>query len=179
MDLSVNSPRSNKNGILGGEGFLPGAERREAERSEADQSGAAGKKAGPGRSSVPDPEVPADAKRRHFTAEYKVRILAEADAAKNAPGAIGALLRREGLYSSHLATWRREREAAVASALAPKRRGPKVQHDPAQEELHRLRRENARLANELDKARLIIDVQKKVALLLGRELPETTPVENS
>ncbi len=170
----MNSPGSKKNGIPQAPGFWPGAERREVERSEADRSGASGQNGG-----VPDPEVPADARRRHFTAEYKVRILAEADAAKSTPGAIGALLRREGLYSSHLVTWRREREAAVEKALAPKRRGPKVKHDPQADELQRLRRENARLANELSKAQLIIDVQKKVALLLGRELPPTTPEENS
>jgi transposase-like protein len=174
MDISLNSPVSKKNGLPPVPGLLPGAERREAERSEADQSGAAGKNGG-----RLDPEVVPDAKRRRFTTEYKLRILTEADAAKNSPGAVGALLRREGLYSSHLVTWRRERDAAVAEALTPKKRGPKTKQDPQQAELARLQRENARLHDELDKARLIIEVQKKVALLLGRELPRTDHEEKS
>lgn len=174
MDISLNSPVSKKNGSPPAPGFLPGAERREAERSEADQSGASGKSGGP-----PNPEVVPDAKRRRFTTEYKLRILAEVDSAKNRPGAIGALLRRERLYSSHLVTWRRERDAAVEQALTPKKRGPKPKHDLQQAEVARLQRENARLHDELDKARLIIEVQKKVALLLGRELPRTDHEENS
>jgi transposase len=175
MDISLNSPVSKKNGIPPAPGFLPGAERREAERSEADRSGGPGKNGGLSAAPVapPDPEVPPDAKRRRFTSEYKLRILTEADAAKNTPGAVGALLRREGLYSSHLTTWRHERDAAVQRALTPKSRGPKPKHDPQQAELSRLQRENARLTDELEKARLIIEVQKKVALLLGRELPST------
>lgn len=180
MDLSLNSPVSKKNGIPPAPGFLPGAERREAERSEADQSGAAGKNGGPLAAAVPpNPEVVADAKRRRFTTEYKLRILKEVDAAKHAPGTIGAILRRERLYSSHLVTWRRERDAAVAQALTPKKRGPKAQRDPEQAELARLQRENARLYDELEKARLIIEVQKKLALLLGQELPRTDHGEKS
>lgn len=105
---------------------LPAAERREAERSEADRSAAAGKTVAtePATPSRPDPEVIADAKRRTFSAEYKQRILAEADAAAAHPGAIGALLRREGLYSSHLITWRRERQAGILKGLTPHKRGP-------------------------------------------------------
>ena len=97
---------------------LPAAERREAERSEADRSAAAGKAVAPEPPAPPrpDPEVVAYAKRRSFTAEYKLRILAEADAAAAQPGALGALLRREGLYSSHLVTWRRERQAGISKA---------------------------------------------------------------
>ena len=174
MDISLNSPVSKKNGLPPAPGLLPGAERREAERSEADRSGASGKNGGP-----PNPEVVPDAKRRRFTTEYKLRILAEADAAKNTPGAVGALLRRERLYSSHLVTWRRERDAAVQQALTPKKRGPKSKHDPQQAELARLQRENAQLNDELEKARLIIEVQKKVALLLGRVLPQTDHEEKS
>ena len=94
---------------------LPATERREAERSEADRSAVAGKTVatGPATSPRPNPEVVADAKRRTLSAEYKQRILAEADAAAAQPGAMGALLRREGLYSSHLVTWRRERQAGI------------------------------------------------------------------
>lgn len=149
---------------------LAGAERREAERSEADRSAVPVKTAG--EPPAPNAEVVADAKRRAFTLEYKLRILAEADAARATPGGVGALLRREGLYSSHLATWRRERETGMRQALTPKTRGPKPKHDPQQEELHKLRRENERLTDALRKAELIIEVQKKVALLLGRPLPE-------
>lgn len=178
MDISLNSPGSKKNGIPLSPVFLPGAERREAEPSEADRSGAAGKNS-PSPAPPPNPEVIADAKRRRFTLEYKLRILKEADAAKATPGGVGALLRREGLYSSHLTTWRHEREAGVRQALTPKVRGPKPKHDPQQEELQRLRRENARLTDALSKAELIIDVQKKVGSLLGWNLPQTDREENS
>ena len=164
MEISLNTPVSNKNGIPPAPGFLPGAERREAERSEADRSGEPGKNSpGP----APNPEVISDAKRRRFTLDYKLRMLAEADAAKATPGCVGVLLRREGLYSSHLTTWRQERDAAVRQALTPKTRGPKPKPDPRQEELLRLRRENLRLADALSKAELIIEVQKKVGALLS------------
>ena len=120
----------------------------------------------------PNPEVVARAKRRRFSAEYKQRILAQADAAKGC-GKIGSLLRREGLYSSLLATWRRERAAAIRQGLSPRKRGPKPQADPRALQYQQLERENARLIEELRKAHLVIDVQKKVAALLGRALPET------
>lgn len=175
MDISLNSPGSKKNGIPPAPAFLSDAERREAERSEADQSGAAGKNTPP----PPNPEVGADAKRRRFTMEYKLRLLKEADAAKETAGGVGALLRREGLYSSHLTKWRQEREAAVRQALTPKTRGPKPRLDPQQEELQRLRRDNARLTDALSKAELIIDVQKKVGSLLGWSLPKTDAEESS
>jgi transposase-like protein len=153
---------------------LPDAQRKEAERSEADWSAASGKNvASPVQPSAPNPEVIADAKRRTFTAEYKIRILKEAEAAKDQPGGVGALLRREGLYSSHLATWRKERTEGLRRALAPKTRGPKPKHDPQQEELRKLRRENEQLAEALRKAELIIEVQKKVGTLLGWPLPKT------
>jgi len=125
----------------------------------------------------PDPEVVADAKRRTFTAQYKQRILAEADAASAQPGAIGALLRREGLYSSHLVTWRRERQAGIVQGLSPQRRGPKCKSSPLQEENQKLRQENQRLTEELRKAEIVIDVQKKVGALLGWPLPKVDPEE--
>jgi transposase len=175
MDISLNTLGSKKNRTLPAPAFLPAAERREAERSEADQSGAAGKNV----PNPPNPEVVADAKRRRFTMEYKLRILKEADAAKETAGGVGALLRREGLYSSHLTIWRQERDAAVRQALTPKARGPKPKLDPQREELQRLRRDNARLTAALSKAELIIDVQKKVGSLLGWNLPQTDPGENS
>jgi transposase-like protein len=125
----------------------------------------------------PDPEVVADAKRRTFTAEYKLRILADADAAAAQPGAIGALLRREGLYSSLLVTWRRERQTGILKGLAPHKRGPKSKRNPQEEEMQKLRRENQRLTEELRKAAIVIDVQKQVGALLGWPLPKADSEE--
>jgi transposase-like protein len=125
----------------------------------------------------PDPEVVADAKRRTFTAQYKQRILAEADAASAQPGAIGALLRREGLYSSHLVTWRRERQTGILHGLSPQRRGPKCKSSPLQEENQKLRRENQSLTEALRKAEIVIDIQKKAGALLGWPLPKVDPEE--
>ena len=158
---------------------LPAAERREAERSEASRSAGAGKTFAPEVPALPrpDPEVVAGAKRRTFTAEYKLRILAEADAAAAQPGGIGAMLRRESLYSSHLVTWRRERQTGILKGLTPHKRGPKSKRNPQEEELHKLRRENQRLAEELRKAAIVIDVQKKVGALLGWPLPKADPEE--
>ena len=125
----------------------------------------------------PNPEVVADARRRSFTGEYKQRILAELDSAAGQPGAIGALLRREGLYSSHLATWRRERQAGILKGLTPHKRGPKSKRNPLDEDNQKLRRENQRLTEELRKAAIVIDVQKKVGALLGWPLPKADPEE--
>jgi len=150
--------------------LLPVA-RREHERSESDRSGT-GSKTGPEPNAHPDPEVVAQAKRRRFTAEYKQHILAKAHQAKGS-GGIGALLRREGLYSSLLTTWRREREAGVRQALAPQKRGPKSKRDPVAEHVQKLQRDNQRLTEQLRKAEIVIDVQKKVAALLG--WPIATP----
>jgi transposase-like protein len=124
----------------------------------------------------PDPEVVAQAKRRRFTAEYKRRILTESDQAKGS-GGIGALLRREGLYSSLLATWRRERAAGVLQALTPQKRGPKSKRDRVQEEVQKLQKENARLTDQLRKAAIIIDVQKKLGTLLGWPLPTQEEID--
>lgn len=116
------------------------------------------------------PEKP---KRRTFTAEYKQRILREADAALAAggDGGVGALLRREGLYSSHLTTWRRERDTGELAGLTPKKRGRKATRDATADEVARLQRRVDRLEAELRKAETIIDVQKKLSLLLGVTLP--------
>jgi len=116
---------------------------------------------------VPNPEVIVKAERRHFTAEYKQRVLQEADACTQR-GEIGALLRREGLYSSHLDTWRRQRTRGVLQGLTPAKRGRKA--DPQALENARLLRETVRLKAQLERAELIIEVQKKVSQLLG--LPE-------
>jgi len=121
----------------------------------------------------PNPEVVAKAKRRNFTGEYKQRVLAEADKAKEESGGIGALLRREGLYSSHLVTWRQERAAGILHALTPQRRGPKSKRSPLDDQNQKLQRENQHLREELRKAEIVIDIQKKVAALLGRPLGTT------
>jgi transposase-like protein len=122
------------------------------------------------RPSVPDSEVIARPRRRHYPAEYKRSILDQAAAAQDA-GAIGALLRREGLYSSHLATWRRQRKQGGLDALTPKKRGPKVVVSPLVKEKRELLAANARLTKKLKNAELIIEVQKKVAALLGNPIP--------
>ncbi len=109
-------------------------------------------------------EVVAKARRRQHTAEYKLRILRELDECKG-KGEVGALLRREGLYSSLVSKWREQRERGSLSGLAGQRRGPNV--DPQAAELARLQRENQRLQEELERAELIIEVQKKVAQLVG------------
>jgi transposase len=118
----------------------------------------------------PDPEVVPKAKRRKFTAEYKLRILAEADACTR-PGEIGALLRREGIYRSLLDKWRSQRRKGTLQALAPQKRGPKV--DPQAAEIARLRRENERLQRRLQQAETIIEVQKKLSVLLGLTTDES------
>jgi transposase-like protein len=129
---------------------------------------------GPGKG-VPDPEVVARPKRRRFTAEYKLQILREADACKQ-PGEIGALLRREGLYSSHLVQWRRQREQAAHTQLKSRKRGPKAKaRDPR---LKQLERENARLQRRLKRVALLLDIQKKVGALLGIPLKNLDDVEN-
>jgi len=117
---------------------------------------------------VPDPEVPERverARRRQFTVGYKLRLLTEADAARTT-GEVGALLRREGLYSSHLAAWRRQREEGILHALSPRRRG-RPTHSPEQRELARLRQANERLGQRLAAAEAVIEIQKKVSVLLG------------
>jgi transposase-like protein len=115
----------------------------------------------------PDPEVPEKAGRRRFTVEYKLNILEQADACRDERG-IGALLRKEGLYSSHLTTWRRQRERGILSGLQPKQRGRKTNPiHPLQVENLQLRKENSRLQRRLKRAELIIDIQKKISQMLG------------
>jgi len=122
---------------------------------------------------APSPEVLEKPARRRFTAEYKLKILAEADACSE-PGALGELLRREGLYSSHLSTWRRQRDEGALTGLQPKRRGRKAKpKNPLADEVARLGRENRRLREQLRQAELIIDVQKKVSEMLN--IPLKTP----
>ncbi len=113
------------------------------------------------------------AKRRRFSAKYKLDILRQVDACREQPGKIGELLRKEGLYSSHLTSWRREREDGELAGLAPRKRGPKASPETAQDrEMAQLRRENAGLKARLERAETIIEVQKKLSTILGVELPK-------
>jgi len=124
------------------------------------------------RRGVPDPEVVPTARRRQFSAEEKLRILEEAGAC--AYGEIGALVRREGIYTSYLSRWRREQDRGELERLRPKKRGPQSGSDGAlAEENEQLRQENRRLKERLVQAEMIIEVQKKVSQLLG-----LMPVEN-
>jgi transposase len=156
----------------------PGATKETGvERSETAGSGGA-EGAGAGAPSPPlvmvvaDPEVSEKAKRRRFSAEYKLRILHEADACTE-PGEIGALLRREGLYSSHLGVWRRQREEGTIQGLTPRKRGRRTQlKNPLLKKVVELERENARLKQRLKQAETIIDVQKKVSQILGIPLSD-------
>jgi transposase-like protein len=125
----------------------------------------------------PDPEVPERARRRSFTAKYKLEILAAYDAAE--PGEKGAILRREGLYSSHIVEWRRARDAGALAALAaPRGRKPRDKRD---EQIAALQAEKQRLEQELAKARFVVDVQAKLHALLetlsesGDTEPRSTP----
>ena len=167
-------------GVVLSPGGSAGAGRSEGERSKPQRSGAPAE-AGAASTSAPrpDPEVVAKAKRRTFTAEYKQRILQEADSAAATLGGVGALLRREGLYSSHLTDWRRERRAGILEALKPRKRGPRSEDNPLVEENRKLRRQVGQVTEKLRKAEIIIDVQKKVAALLGHPIPDVDPEEKA
>lgn len=147
---------------------------RGAQRAVGERSGAP---AGPAsRAGIPDPELVPRATRRRFTAEYKLRMLAEA-AAATGPGEIGALLRREGLYSSHLTHWRQQRAQQGVGAFTGKR-GPKA--DPVAAEIAVLRRRLERAEAELVKARKVIDIQGNVSALLGLMLePSSAPADET
>ena len=113
---------------------------------------------------VPDPEVPAKARSRRYSASYKARVLAEYESLDRAGK--GALLRREGLYTSLISAWRAQRDQAAMAALAKPAGRPPA--DPAERENAKLRKENERLQAELDKARKVIEVQGKLSALLGQ-----------
>jgi transposase-like protein len=119
---------------------------------------------------VADVEVEAKAQRRRFTAEYKRRIVREADRCRK-PGEIGALLRREGLYASHLTTWRAARDRGELAGLAPKKRGPKITPpDPRDKKIAEQERVITRLTKRAERAEALVELQKKVAELLGTPL---------
>ena len=123
-----------------------------------------------------DTEVVTKARRRSFTAEYKRGILSQAAGCKL--GELGALLRREGLYSSHLTVWRREMEQRGLAGLSPRKRGPKVTPPtPAEIENRRLRRELTVVTARAERAEMLVEIQKKVSMLLGLEMPKSD--ENS
>lgn len=124
------------------------------------------------RPDVPEVEVVAKASRRRFTAEYKRKILREADAC-TAPGAIGALLRREGLYSSYLTSWRAQRERGELAGLTPKQRGPAPKpKNPLVAKVAALERAVTRQKARADRAEALVELQKKVAELLGTPRPQ-------
>jgi len=133
----------------------------------SDEAASAGASTPPAR---PDPEVVAKPKRRRFTAEYRLRILEEADGCTD-PGEVGRLLRREGLYSSHLTSWRKARRNGALRGLTSKKRGAKPKaRNPLEPKVRELEAKVARLEKELHKAHTILDVQEKVAGLLGFSL---------
>jgi transposase-like protein len=128
-------------------------------------------------SQTPDPEVLPKPKRRTFTAAYKVDILKRAE--ESAPGELGAMLRGEGLYSSHLTKWRKQRDRGALAGLKPKKRGRKSNpNQQLQAEVEKLRRTIQRLEDELSKAHTVIDIQKKVSMLLGEPVTNLTNHES-
>ena len=142
-------------------GPAPGVEER------SDEAPGAGTSGSPARS---DPEVIAKPKRRQFTAQYRLRILEEADRCLE-PGAVGQLLRREGLYSSHLTSWRKARREGSLRGLTSKQRGVKPKpRNPLDSKVRELEAKVTRLEKELHQAHTILDVQGKVAGLLGINL---------
>jgi len=146
-------------------------ERREPQRSGGSPNGGANNAAAD--SPILDPEVLAKPQRRRFTPAYKARIVEEAQRCTES-GQIGALLRREGLYSSALTQWRRQYQSGALQALKDDKRGRKRTRDAREKELERLQRENERLNKKLRQAELIIEIQKKVAAMLGNPI-ETHP----
>lgn len=149
-----------------------GPERSSGERSETERSGGPTREAAPNQApwqgpAPPDPEVLEKAQRRQFSAAYKLRILGEVDACTQI-GEIGQILRREGLYSSHLNNWRRQRDEGALSGLQPKKRGRRIRDaNPLARELAASEAENRKLKKRLAQAQTIIEFQKKVADVLG------------
>lgn len=169
--MEINRRLDTKEAVVVGMEGGPGPTGIPTTTAAAEEAGGRGPQAGGTRHQRPDPAVPEKPVRRRFDAEYKARILQEADQLTE-PGQVGALLRREGLYSSHLSLWRRQRDQAALAGLGPKRRGRKP--DPNAElmaENQRLNRENARLVRRLRRTEAILDVQKKLSEILGIELP--------
>jgi len=143
----------------------PGEARSGGERSEPERSDSPGVAR---LDQAPDPEVPEKATRRQFSAKYKFSILEQADACKGTPGALGELLRKEGLFSSHLASWRKQRKMGELRALDPKKRGRKASGKAVKSQREKeLDRENRRLRRRNEKLELMLEIQKKTSELLG------------
>ena len=151
-----------------------GDERSESTRNGGPAPSAALREGG----SIPDPEVSEKPARRRFSAAYKAKIVQAAEACTE-PGQIGALLRREGLYSSQLSKWRRQYHAGALSGLRDDKRGRKPTRHPLEEENERLRKQLARTEKRLQQAETIIDIQKKVAQMLGIPLKNVEDEENA
>ena len=150
---------------------MRGAAETEGARRATGGSADAPPAAGPS-GSAPDPEVSDKPKRRRFTAEYKRKILKEADACR--PGELGALLRRDGVYSSSLAAWRAARDRGELAGLAPKKRGPKsVPPDPRDCRIVELEREAQKFKARAERAEALLEVQNKLSEILGIRLPES------
>lgn len=144
----------------------PGPKLSSYEYSEKELEFGPGTKETATKQSVPDPQVPDKAQRRKFTVEYKASIVREADGCTEA-GQIGALLRREGLYSSQLASWRKLYQEGALKALKDDKRGRKKTKNPLEAENEKLRKKNVRLEKRLAQAEAIIDIQKKLSEVLG------------
>jgi transposase len=130
-----------------------------------------------GTKSLTEVEVLAKAERRRFTAEYKLKVLREADHCKQ-PGEIGALLRREGLYWSNLTNWRKQRERGELAGLSARKRGPKRREkNPLAERVRELERDNMRLKRRAERAEGIVELQKKVSEILGIELEKSVATD--
>jgi transposase len=142
--------------------------------SSSRKSGASSAKIDPGDGQRPEVQVKAKKKRRRFTAAQKLALLKQADACTK-PGELGAFLRREGLYSSHLADWRRARERGELQALEPRKRGRKAKEvDPRDKRIAELERELTKERARRERAEALVEVQKKVALLLGQPTEDET-----
>ncbi len=160
METTNKEPRTTKDQSTSAMGTMEGARRA---TGIVPMAGASAHLVG----SAPDPEVPEKKPRRKFTTKFKLRILAEADECTQ-PRQMGALLRREGLYSSNLTTWHKQKTQGILQAMAPKKRGPKrKQTNPLAERVAQLEKEIRRLKDKLKKAETIIEVQKKISEILG------------
>lgn len=163
----MNEANDNEDVVLGDGSVLAEARDRGYVNGRAGVNGKLVETAGsPRASAIPNPEVPAFPKRRRFPAAYKARIVEEAEGCTE-QGEIGALLRREGLYSSHLSKWRQLYRTGALQALRDDKRGRKATKHPLEDEVARLRKHNERLAHRLEQAETIIEIQKKVATMLG------------
>lgn len=165
----MNQEKNKKSVLIWGASKRSEGERSEPERSEEASPIAVAEQSPGGQREfrIPDPEVPEKAKRRRYSAAYKQRILREADQCHES-GGVGALLRREGLYWSNLQTWRRQREAGTLAALTPRKRGRKAApKNPLTGRVQELERKNRQLHRKLQRAEIMLDIQKKASELLG------------